>query len=131
MKIRAKILVAVFMLSWIVLATPVFADDVTLTGTLSFGTLDGSAQDHDGAVNGVFTVNDGDLMIGGTVQCNDDPPLPQNAGACPISINVSGDLIVEAGGAIFAENRRGTGKGGNISHTVGGNLILRGPSGAL
>ena len=131
MKIRAKILVAVSMLSWIVLATPIFADDVTLTGTLSFGTLDGSAQDHDGAVNGVFTVNDGDLVIGGTVQCNDDPPLSLNAGACPIAINVSGDLIVEAGGGIFAENRRGGGKGGNISLTVGGNLILRGPSGAL
>ena len=131
MNIRAKILLVVSLFSWTILSTPVSADDVTLSGTVSFGALDGSAQDHDGAVNGVFTVNDGDLVIGGIVQCNDDPPLSQNAGACPIAINVSGDLTLEPGGAIFAENRRGSGKGGNISLTVGGNLILRGPSGAL
>ncbi|HEX9943911.1 MAG TPA: Ig-like domain-containing protein, partial [Thermoanaerobaculia bacterium] len=108
-----------------------FGHGVTLTGTILFSSLDGSAEDHDGAVNGVFTVNDGNLVIQGTVQCNDDPPLPLNASACPIAMSVSGNLTVEAGGAIFAENRRGGGTGGSISLTVGGNLTLRGPSGAL
>jgi VCBS repeat-containing protein len=128
---RAKILFVVFLFSWTLIPGSASADDVTLTGTISFNSLDGSAEDHDGAVNGVFTVNDGDLVIEGTVQCNDDPPLSGNAGACAIAINVSGDLTVEAGGAIFAENRLGGGAGGNISLTVGGNLILQGPSGAL
>src|SRR4030095_17134415 len=81
-----------------------FGHDVTLTGTISFSSLDGSADDHDGAVNGVFTVNDGNLVIAGTVQCNDDPPLPLNAAACPIAMAVSGNLTVEAGGATLDEN---------------------------
>jgi hypothetical protein len=126
---RAQILLVVSLFSWIVLPTSVSADDVTLTGTISFNALDGSAEDHD-EEDGVFTVDDGDLVIKGIVQCNDDPPLPGNAGACRIVIKVSGDLIVEEGGGIFAENRQGGGAGGHISLTVGGNLILRGP-GAL
>jgi VCBS repeat-containing protein len=130
---RAKTLLVVFLFlfSWTLIPGSASADDVTLTGTISFNSLDGSAEDHDGAVNGVFTVNDGDLVVEGTVQCNDDPPLSGNAGACAIAINVSGDLTVEAGGAIFAENRLGGGAGGDITLTVGRELILHGPSGAL
>ncbi|HEY3567640.1 MAG TPA: cadherin domain-containing protein [Thermoanaerobaculia bacterium] len=104
--------------------------NVTLSGNVLFSSLDGSAQDTDGVANGVFTVN-GDLILDGTINCNDDPPLAGNASACPIRISVSGDLTMRAGSGIFAENRRGGGTGGNIQLTVGGNLILLGPSGTL
>src|SRR3712207_3112476 len=87
------------------------ADDVQISGVVAFGALDGSSDDHDGIANGVFTVDDGNLVIAGTVQCNDGPPLPGHASACPIRISVSGDLVLEAGGAIVAENRSGGGSG--------------------
>jgi hypothetical protein len=106
------------------------ASTVTLSGNILFSSLDGSAQDNDGLVNGVFTVN-GDLIVAGTINCNDDPPLAGNAGACPVRIAVSGDLTMQAGSGIFTENRRGGGAGGNIQLTVAGNLNLRGPSGSL
>src|SRR5262245_5107702 len=93
------------------------AQDVTLTGVNSFSSLDGSAEDHDGSVNGVFTV-DGDLVLDGIIQCNDDLPLPGSASACPIAITVSGGLTLEPGSAISAENRRGAGSGGNITLDV-------------
>ena len=108
------------LLALLALPAPGRAHDVVLTGTSSFASLDGSADDHDGAVNGVFTVNDGNLTIEGTVTCNDDPPLAGSAGACPIKLTVSGDLTLEAGSGIFAENRRNSGSGGNITLTVGG-----------
>jgi hypothetical protein len=107
------------------------AHDVQISGVVAFSALDGSSDDHDGIANGLFTVNDGNLVIDGTVQCNDGPPLPGHASACPIRISVSGDLVLEAGGAIVAENRSGGGSGANITLEVGGDLILHGPSGAL
>jgi hypothetical protein len=106
------------------------ASPLTLTGSMHFSSLDGSAQDSDELTNGVFTVAD-DLVLDGTVHCNDDLPLPQSAGACPIRISVAGDLTLEAGSAIFAENRRGSGNGGDIRLDVGGALILRGPDSSL
>src|SRR5215203_6599836 len=89
------------------------ASTVTLSGSILFSSLDGSVQDSDGLVNGVFTVN-GDLVVAGTINCNDDPPLSGNASACPIRISVSGDLTMEAGSGIFAENRRVGGDGREV-----------------
>jgi VCBS repeat-containing protein len=106
------------------------ASPVTLTGSMHFSALDGSAQDSDGLANGVFTVS-GDLVIDGTIHCNDSSPLPQSSGACPIRISVSGDLTLEAGSGIFAENRRGSGNGGNVRLDVGGDLTLLGPDASL
>jgi VCBS repeat-containing protein len=106
------------------------ASTVTLSGNILFSSLDGSAQDSDGLANGVFTVN-GDLVVNGTINCNDDSSPAGSAGACPIRITTSGDLTLRAGSGIFAENRRGSGAAGNILLTVGGNLALRGPAGSL
>ncbi len=106
----------------LVLVPAAFAHDVTLTGTNSFASLDGSSSDHDGAVNGVFTVSDGNLIVNGVVNCNDD----STESACSMAFHVSGDLSVHPGGALYAENRSGSGTGGAISLTVGGNLALNG-----
>ena len=112
-------LVAIFLV-----APAVLAHDVTLTGTQSFASLDGSANDHDGVANGVFTVNDGNLVVGGVVNCNDDGSAGNSA--CGMAFSVSGNLAVNAGGALYAENRSGSGSGGAIALTVGGNLTLSG-----
>jgi hypothetical protein len=106
------------------------ASTLTLTGNLHFPALDGSAQDSDGLANGTFAVN-GDLVLDGTIHCNDVQPLPQSSGACPIKLSVTGDLTLESGSGIFAENRRGEGNGGNVQLTVGGDLTLRGPESSL
>jgi hypothetical protein len=105
-------------------APAVFAHDVTITGTQTFSSLDGSASDHDGLANGVFTVNDGNLVVNGVVNCNDDGP--GHSSACAMTFIVSGNLTINAGGALYAENRTGSGSGGNITIIAGGNLALNG-----
>ena len=107
----------------LILAPIAFAHDVTITGTQTFASLDGSASDHDGSVNGVFTVNDGNLVVNGVVNCNDDGASPS---ACPMAFAVSGNMTINSGGALYAENRSGGGTGGAITLTVGGNLALNG-----
>jgi hypothetical protein len=107
----------------LILVPAALAHDVTLTGTTSFTALDGSSSDHDGSANGVFTVNDGNLVVNGVVNCNDDGA---SNSACPMSFNVSGNMTVNTGGALYAENRTGSGTGGAITLTVGGNLALNG-----
>ncbi|HEX6085898.1 MAG TPA: tandem-95 repeat protein [Thermoanaerobaculia bacterium] len=96
---------------------------MTITGTQTFASLDGSASDHDGSANGVFTVNDGDLTVNGVVNCNDDGG---GDNACSMAFAVSGDLTIGSGGALYAENRSGAGTGGAITLTVGGDLALAG-----
>lgn len=103
---------------------PMQAHDVTVSGTNAFAALDGSSSDHDGVTNGVFTVDDGDLVVNGVVQCNDVGPGSNSA--CAMAFNVSGNLTINAGGALYAENRSGSGNGGAISFTVGGDLVLNG-----
>jgi Bacterial Ig domain len=109
---------------------PAAASPLTLSGTILFSSLDGSAQDADGVANGVFTVN-GDLVLDGTINCNDDLPLPAGSGACPIRVAVSGNMVMNAGSGLFAENRRSGGDGGNIALTVGGDLTLHGSTASL
>jgi hypothetical protein len=103
-------------------APAVLAHDVTINGTSSFSSLDGSSSDHDGTANGVFTVSDGNLIVNGVVNCNDDT----TTSACGMAFNVSGNLTVNTTGALYAENRSGNGNGGAIALTVGGNLALNG-----
>ncbi|HYK00575.1 MAG TPA: Ig-like domain-containing protein [Thermoanaerobaculia bacterium] len=110
------------------LTIPAMADDVTISGNVNFSSLDGSSLDHDGAVNGVFTVDDGNLTILGTVNCNDDGVSSNSA--CNMSFAVSGNLLLQSGSAVYAENRNGGGTGGNITFNVGGNVVVAGPSGA-
>ncbi|HKR65230.1 MAG TPA: Ig-like domain-containing protein [Thermoanaerobaculia bacterium] len=108
----------------VILGPLAFAHDVTLTGTQNFSALDGSSSDHDGAVNGVFTVNDGNLVVNGVVNCNDDGATSNSA--CAMAFVVSGNMTLNTGGALYAENRTGGGSGGAITLTVGGNLALNG-----
>jgi len=110
------------LLSLLVLASvPALAHDVTITGTSSFAALDGSPSDHDGAANGVFTVTDGNLVVNGVVNCNDDSGSDS---ACSMAFSVSGDMTIGSSGALYAENRSGTGSGGAVSLNVGGALHL-------
>ena len=101
----------------------------TVAGTVSFADLDGGALDED-PVPGVFGVA-GDLVIEGTIECLDAQPLPGTASGCPVVLVVSGDLMIEAGGAIVTENRRGPGSGGDVILQVGGDLVLRGAASGL
>jgi hypothetical protein len=105
------------------------AGDVTINSPTTFASLDGSPDDADGIVDGVFTVG-GNLTIatGGSITCN-DPALPTSASACPIKIVVTLDMEIQAGGSIDTENKTAGGKGGDIAMTVGGNFTMRGPSG--
>jgi len=108
----------------LIIVPTALAHDVTLSGTSSFASLDGSSSDHDGVANGIFTVNDGNLVVNGVVNCNDDGPGSNSA--CSMAFQVSGDLTVNAGGALYAENRSASGTGGAITLTVGGDLALHG-----
>ena len=108
-------------------AGPALASDQTITGTHTFASLDGSAQDDDGLKNGVFTVT-GNLTIAGSITCNDDPPADPNADACPIRIDVGGSMTMQAGSAIVAENRVSGGLGGAIDIDVGDTLTMQGGS---
>jgi hypothetical protein len=69
----------------------------------------------------------GDLTITstGSISCN-DPLAPPNNSASPITITVGGDMEMEAGSAIRAENTVAGGNGGNISLNVEGNFTMRG-----
>ena len=100
--------------------------DVTITGTVLFSSLDGSALDDDHTVNGIFTVN-GNLTVTGTINCND---VDKGSSACPMQFVVSGNVTLAPGSQISAENRDKDGNGGDISFTVGGNMDIQGTSGA-
>ncbi len=77
----------------------------------------------------VLTVPAGDLLITstGSVNCNDSG-VPPN-GASPITITVSGDMEMQAGSVIRADNTNDGGNGGTITLTVGGNFTMRGANG--
>ena len=77
---------------------PVLADDVTINGNVTFSSLDGSSLDHDGAANGVFTVDDGDLTVLGTITCLDEGGGGNSA--CPMSFSVSGNFTMAPGSAM-------------------------------
>src|ERR1051326_7382813 len=90
----------------LLLSFPLFADNVTISGTTTFAALDGSSLDHDHTVNGVFTVDDGDLTVLGTINCNDT----SSVNACAMQFSVSGNLTLGSGSQIFAENRTNDGR---------------------
>jgi VCBS repeat-containing protein len=111
------------------LPMPAAAHDVSVVGDVTFASLDGSAADHDGAADGVFTVDDGSLFVTGTIRCDDLGPGV--ASACPMVFDVAGDLVVEAGGALRAQNLTGPGAGGDVELWVDGELVLEGAAGLL
>lgn len=108
---------------------PALASSKTISSPATFASLDGSVLDDDGSANGTFTVN-GDLTLNGTgsITCN-DTGAPNNS-ACPIKISVSGNLLMDPGTSILAENQVSGGNGGNIDITVGRNILLKSPSGS-
>ena len=99
----APLRLRLFVLILFAIALPAMAHDVTVTGNVTFASLDGSSLDHDGTANGVFTVNDGNLIVNGTINCNDD----STTSTCNMSFVVSGDMTINSGGALYAENRSG------------------------
>jgi hypothetical protein len=124
---RALSLRILIALSVLVFSATAFASNVTVGGTTTFASLDGGPDDADHVVNGVFTVA-GDLTVNGSINCNDSGG---STSACAMSFNVAHDLIVNAGGALYAENRSGAGTGGAITLTVGHDLVLHGATATL
>jgi hypothetical protein len=68
----------------------------------------------------------GDLLITttGSINCNDSGVPPNSA--LPITITVGGNMEMQSGSAIRAENTNNGGNGGNITLTVAGNFTMRG-----
>jgi hypothetical protein len=100
--------------------------DLTISSARTFASLDGSIDDDDGLVNGTFTKN-ANLTIanGGSITCDESGTA---ASACPIKLVVVGNLEIQAGGSIHAENLGGNGgKGGDITINIGGDFTMRGP----
>jgi len=125
-RIGRKLLLSLLVTSF-AFAYPALASDVTINGTVNFSALDGSADDADHTVNGVFTVN-GNLTVNGTINCNDGGG---NVGACPMQFVVTGDVVLASGSAIFAEDRSTSGNGGDITITAGGNFTMQGTTTSL
>ncbi|HEV7487903.1 MAG TPA: Ig-like domain-containing protein [Thermoanaerobaculia bacterium] len=123
--VKSRLLVFFLFILLLVAAVPAAAD-VTVGGTVNFSSLDGSAQDDDHTVNGVFTVN-GNLTISGIVNCNDSV----FSITCSMKFVSSGNFEMTAGSGLFAEDRIGTGNGGDVTIQAGGNVTLDGPMGIL
>src|SRR5206468_3397794 len=77
--VKSRVFLLLTLITLSLFALPALADNVTISGNVTFASLDGSALDHDHTVNGVFTVNDGDLTVLGTINCNDDGPGANSA----------------------------------------------------
>ena len=120
--------VATLAASVAVVAAPsvALAADVIINVPTTFAAADAS----DGASDGTFTVT-GNLTItsAGAVTCN-DPASPPNADACDIDIAVSGDMVMQAGSAILAENNVRGGSGGDITIDVDGDMTMCAAAGA-
>src|SRR3954451_10771843 len=114
-----------FLVALFAFALPAFATNVTVNGTTNFSSLDGSVDDQDHLVNGTFTVN-GDLIVNGSINCNDN--TPGNSAACSMRFAVTGNVTMNAGSGLFAENRQGSGSGANITFNAGGSVVLHGPA---
>ena len=118
----------VFVVALFAFALPALASNVTINGTANFSSLDGSVDDQDHVVNGIFTVT-GDLIVNGTINCNDEGAGSNSA--CAMRFDVSGNVVMNAGSGMFAENRLGAGSGGNITINASGSVTLHGPASTL
>jgi len=121
-------LLPLFVIALFAFALPALASNVTINGTANFSSLDGSVDDQDHVVNGIFTVA-GDLIVNGTINCNDEGAGSNSA--CSMRFDVSGNVVMNAGSGMFAENRLGAGSGGNITINAGGAVTLHGPASTL
>jgi hypothetical protein len=127
-KVSLQTLVALAAGVILLLSGPLTASALTtVTGTHTFDfwdVLDVPPNPSEPPGDGVFHVT-GDLLVDGIITCNDTSTVD----ACPIKIEVTGNMIMKAGAKILAENNAGGGNGGDITITVGGNLILCGTPG--
>jgi hypothetical protein len=78
----------------------------------------------------IINIPDNLLMTStGHIVCN-DPASPTADSACNITLNVGGNMTMQAGSSIDANNTVDGGHGGTIFITVCGDLTMDGPSGA-
>src|SRR2546422_623938 len=98
--------------------------NVTITVPTLFATLDAS----DGSTDGVYNVS-GDLTIanGGAITC--DEPGGGEGIACKITINVGGNMEIQAGGSVHADTATTDGGAAPIIITTGGNFTARAAGG--
>lgn len=75
---------------------------------------------------GISLAIDGDLILeqGAMVSANDELGSTTEP-ASPITLDISGNLEMNDKSAIFAENRRGSGKGGDIKITTDKNILMK------
>src|SRR5262249_7675540 len=92
------------------------ATDLNIPNTRTFASLDGSADDADGLVDGILTVN-GSLNITGSGWINGDGP-----NGLTFTINVSGDINLTGTAKITSNSNNSTGNGGSITINGGGNI---------
>ncbi|HEY7599678.1 MAG TPA: hypothetical protein VH741_07110, partial [Candidatus Limnocylindrales bacterium] len=89
------------------------------------------------ATGGGITINvDGDLILetptaatGGQIEAN-DPASPTGSSASQITLDVTGNMAMQAGTVVEARNATGAGNGASISITVDGDLAMAASSGA-
>ena len=103
-------------------------------GTSTFGkTLHVTGAGHIDASNagGVLFDVTGDLLMdnGAVIEADDDNVGTPNTGAADIAIKVSGKADLAVNSRISAENNTQAGRGGNITLTVGGDMIMHGTAG--
>lgn len=102
------------------------ADDCgVLGGSINGGVCETSAQV---TVSGTLTLNETLRILGGgniTV-----PAAAPQAPGTPLTLNITGDFIMEAGSSIVGDVKGARKKGAHIAITTTGNMLLRG-SGAL
>ena len=96
-------------------------------GTYNFNALALNTNDG-GTDNAVYEVINLTLQSGAIIECNDSA-LPAGASACPITIVATGNVVMEAGSAITANQTLGGGDAGDITITVGGDMTMCGPNG--
>ena len=103
-------------------------------GTSTFGkTLHVTGAGHIDASNagGVLFDVTGDLLMdnGAVIEADDDNVGTPNTGAADIAIKVSGNADLAVNSRISAENNTQAGRGGNITLTVAGDMIMHGTAG--
>jgi len=80
-----------------VVSAPSAQKTTTHSGILRFLSLDGSSEDLDGVVNGVWTVPHG-VVLEGRLVCDDG----ETVAGCNMALRVQGDLVLRPGSGIAA-----------------------------
>jgi hypothetical protein len=109
---------------------------LTVSTPLCFKNMDNNPLYDQDLTLGQITVSSLLIQNGGSISYNDpgnpcsDAGIP-NDPAGSVTIIVLGNMEIQAGGFINTENKYQAGNGGNITITVGGTFMMRGPSAPL